>query len=63
VLCVSFDEVLHICPSDAFWTITGCGKLVIEIIRLGMIFPFDGVVLVFCGGSAAKIERVVFPGR
>ena len=62
MLRVLFDEVLHIGPSDAFWTVAGRSKSVIQIIKLDVVFPLDGVVLVFGCGSAAKIERVVFWG-
>jgi hypothetical protein len=60
MLCVLFDEVLHISPSDTLWTITGRSKSVIEIVKLAVILPLGSVVLVFGCGSAAKIECIVF---
>ena len=62
MLRILFDKVLHVDPSNALWTITGCSESVIETIELCVIFPLDGVVLVFGCGSTAKIERVVFWG-
>jgi len=62
MLCVPFDEVLHIYPSDTLWTVTGRSESVVEVIELGVTFPLNAVVLVFCRGSTAKIERVAFFG-
>jgi len=55
MLCVLFDEVLHVSPSDTFWTVAGRSESVIQITELGVGFPLDSVVLVFGRGSAAKI--------
>ena len=63
MLCVLFDEVLHISPSDTLWTITGRSKSVIEITELAVILPLDSVVLVFGCRSAAKIECIIFLGN
>lgn len=60
MLRVLFDEVLDVSPSDTLWTVTGRSKSVLEVIELGLMFPLDGVVLVFARGSAAKIEPVIF---
>ena len=60
MLCILFDEVLHIGPSDTLWAVTGRSESVIETVELDVIFPLDGVVLVLRCGSTTKIERIVF---
>lgn len=55
MLCVLFDEVLHVSPSDTLWTVTGRSESVLKIIELDAIFPLDGVVLVFGRRPAAKV--------
>ena len=58
MVCISLNGVLYVSPPDAFRTIAGRGKLVLEAVGFDVIAPLDGVVLISGHRPAAKVEGI-----